>query len=219
VSRTDLSAPAPPHGGGGVHPPEPDGQRPVRPAGPSTKWAALVLGIVGVIFVGGLILLGIEPNQAPTSAPTSITTAPGAPLRAEVSSSLLRPMVQGGQPPADILRALALPAGSTVVPHSLKDHGVELYDYSLGLTVPASQSQVVAFFKDQLRADGWTQMSSGHVYRGSGIEVLGQHASVTGTIWQLGIVVDPTRPATTSGPTRAFVTPYTVELYVQSLTD
>lgn len=193
--------------------------RPVKPAGPSTKWAALVFGIVAFIFVGGLVLLGLEPSQAPTKAPTSIRTAPGAPLRAEVASSLLHPLVHGGQPPPDILRALALPAGSTAVPGSLKNHGVELYDYSLGFVVPASQSQVVAFFKAQLKADGWTQMSSGPQYHGPGIEVLGQHASVTGTLWQLGIVVDPTRPTTTSGPTRSFVTPYTVELYLQSLTD
>ena len=193
-----------------------DEARPVRPAGPSTKAALLVLGVTLVVFVGGFVALALGPCTVPLHIANTVHSAPGSPLRAIPASSELHPMVLGGQPPSDILAALALPAGSTSVPGSLEDHGVELYDYSLGFRVPASQADVVAFFRDELKADGWQQISSGPRSDGPGIEILGQHGAVDGNLWEVGVVVSATQ-FTSSTVAGGDVTPFTVELYIYSL--
>lgn len=210
-----------------VHqPPKRDGQlvndpgldepRAVRPAGPSTKAAFLVLGITLVVFVGGFIALALGPSTVPVHIANTVHTAAGSPLRAIPADRELQPMVKGGQPPSDILAALALPAGTTEVPGSLKDNGVELYDYTLGFQVPASQQDVVDFFRDELKADGWQQISSGPRSDGPGIEVLGQHGAVDGDLWDVGVVVSPTQ-FTDAKAAGGDVTPFTVELYIYSL--
>lgn len=193
-----------------------DEARPVRPAGPSAKAALFVLGVTLVVFVGGFIALALGPSTVPVRIATTVHTAPGSPLRAIPASTELRPMVVGGQPPSDILAALALPAGSTPVPGSLKDNGVALYDYSLGFRIPASQADVVAFFRDELKADGWQQISSGPRSGGPGVEILGQHGAVDGDLWDVGIVVSDTQ-FTSSKVAGGDVTPFTLELYIFSL--
>lgn len=190
--------------------------RPVRPAGPSTKAAFLVLGITLLVFIGGFVALALGPSTVPLHIANTVHTAAGSPLRAIPADSELHPMVLGGQPPSDILAALALPAGTTAVPGSLQDHGVELYDYSLGFHVPASQEDVVTFFRDELKADGWQQISSGPRSDGPGIEILGQHGAVDGDLWDVGVVVSATE-FTGAKAAGGDVTPFTLELYIYSL--
>ncbi|MDA8269556.1 MAG: hypothetical protein M0013_14520 [Actinomycetota bacterium] len=187
-----------------------------RPPGPSAKPAFIVLGLALVIFVGGSIALGLGPSTAPTSAPTTARIVAGAKLRAVPASTLLSALRSGGQPPADIVDALALPAGSTVVPGSIHDHGVETYDRSLGLRVDASQADVITFFRAELRADGWQQISTAPSRTAAGVEILGQHGSIDGNLWEIGVVVSPSQFATAATATTD-ITPYSVELYVRSL--
>lgn len=219
-TETDLSSPGLPEifgrtlgPGGSAAAASP---RPARPPGPSTKAALLVLGIAVVVFIGGAIALGLSPSTAPVHIASTVRTAPGAPLHAVPAAPELHPMVVGGQPPSDILAALALPAGTTTVAHSLVNHGVELYDESLDFRVDASQADVIAFFKAELRADGWQQVSSGTRSDGPGIEVLGQHGAVDGNLWDVGIVVSATQfPG--SGSAASESTPFSLELYIYSL--
>lgn len=187
-----------------------------RQPGPSTKKAAVVLGIAVLVFVGGAIALGLSPSTAPVHIASTVRTAPGSPLRAMPAAPELRPMVNGGQPPSDILAALALPAGTTSVTGSLQNHTVALYDESLGFQVAASQANVIAFFRAELKADGWQQVSSSLRSNGPGIEVLGQHGAVDGNLWDVGIVVSPTKFVSGSTSNTEY-TPFTLELYIFSL--
>jgi hypothetical protein len=187
-----------------------------RPPGPGVKPALIVFGLAVVIFVGGSIALALGPRTVPSSKTVTVRTAPGAPLRAVAATPLLRPIELPGQPPANVLDALALPAGSRVVAGSATNRGVENYDRILRFTVSASQEDVVRFFHAELKANGWQDVSVGTPERGPGTEVLGQHGGSDGNTWELGIIVDPTTFATSSAITGT--TPFSVELYIRNLT-
>ncbi len=196
----------------------------------------IVVGAALVLFVGGSIALGLGPSTAPSSAP-AVHRVAGAKLRPESAAPLLAPIRVAGQPPADIVDALALPAGTTVVRGSARNHGVETYDRSLGFLVDASQSDVIDFFRAELRADGWQQVSSAPSRTADGVTILGQHGAVDGNLWEIGVVVSPSRftggpasagtssagtssastPAASAPSGSTDVTPFNIELYVRSL--
>jgi len=187
-----------------------------RPPGPGVKPAFFVFAITVLIFVGGSLALALGPRPVPSAQQVPVRTAPGAPLRATAAAPLLRPIELAGQPPANVLDALALPTGSRAVPGSATNRGVENYDRLMRFTVAAPQAQVVRFFQVELRADGWQQVSVGLPERGPGTEVLGQHGGSDGNTWELGIVVDPTTFGAGAGV--AGTTPFSVELYIRNLT-
>jgi hypothetical protein len=197
------------------------GDDPGRPRrrlpGPSARPAALVFGITLLIFVGGLVALGLSPRTVPSSATATVRTAPGAPLRAEASTRLLAPIEVDGQPPANVLQAFDVPVGSRAVPGSAVNHSVANYDRQMRLTVDAPEAKVVDFFRDQLRADGWQQVSVSQAVRSNGTEVLGEHGGTDGNTWELGVVVSPTTFSSGSSAPLSGVTAYEVVFYIQNL--
>jgi hypothetical protein len=193
--------------GHGAHPEvNPLARRPLP--GPSTRPALLVFGIIAVLFLLGFVLETVSSNQSkPVAAPHSVVTARGAVLRAVPARPLLRAIVGSGQPPSDLLNALAVPAGSTAVPASTTDRGVELYDRSIRIVVPASEQNVIAFFRAQLPSMHWKRLSQGPASAGStsatsgaggGYQILEQHPASDGHEWEVGITVSPTQFAPAS---------------------
>ena len=116
---------------------------------------------------------------------------------------LLKAIVSPGQPPDDLLDALAVPTGATPVPSSAVDRGVELYDRSLRFEVPATQQDVISFFRAQLPAQHWRRLSQGpDRRRRDAYLILEQHPASDGHEWDLGVTVSPTffgGPGSTSG--------------------
>jgi hypothetical protein len=167
--------------------------RPGRPPGPSTKPALIVLGIIFVLFLVGLGLELLSGNQSrPTAAPTKIATARGAVLHAVPARPLLKDITSAGQPPDDLLNALAVPRGATPAPSSVVDNGVELYDRSLQFNVAASQQDVISFFGAQLPALHWKRLSQGPTGTSGAYLVLEQHPASDGHEWDVGVTVSPT---------------------------
>jgi hypothetical protein len=191
-------------------------ERSRRPPGPSTKPALIVLGITVALFLVGVALELVSGNQSrPTAAPTKIATARGAVLHAVPARPLLKAIITTGQPPDDLLNALAVPEGATAVPSSAVDRGVELYDRSLRFEVPGSQQDVISFFGAQLPALHWHRLSQGPTGTGA-IQylILEQHPASDGHEWDLGVTVSPTvfsGGAPTSGGTGT--TAFTLRLY------
>jgi hypothetical protein len=206
-----------------------DERRSRRPAGPSTKLALIVLGITGALFVGGIIAQWLASGTPPPPASTAVRQAAGSPLHAEAGRTLIRTIIVGGQPPVDVVDAVIVPAGTTAVTGSAVDRGVETYDRSIRVRVRASQAAVVAFYRAELRVQGWTSISAGApsgaqlAPRGS-VEVLAKRGASDGNFWEIGAVVEPTtfasgRGAGTSGPSSngsGDVTPVTLRLFVVS---
>ena len=175
-----------------------------RPPGPSTRPALIVVGVTAALFVvgavaGGLVSEGAGPG--PTRSPVS--TARDAGLTAAPARPLLGAIETPGEPPTDLLAALAVPRGTTSVSGSSVNHGVELYDRSMQLTVPASQAAAIRFFRAQLPFDHWRVVSAGLVAGGPGYRVLAQHPASDGQEWEVGVTVAPTTFPASTAPSRA----------------
>jgi hypothetical protein len=175
-----------------------------RPPGPSTKPALIVLGLTVFVFLVGVGLELLSGSQSrPTASPTKIVTARGAGLHAVPARPLLKAIITTGEPPDDLLNALALPTGATPVASSAINRGVESYDRSLQFEVPATQQDVITFFRAQLPAQHWTRLSQGPTgSAGTQYLILEQHPASDGNEWDVGVTVSPTFfGAQTSGTT------------------
>ncbi len=197
-----------------------DSPRPGRPPGPSTKPALIVVGLTVVLFLIGIGLELASGSQGrPNSSPARIATARGAVLRAVPARPLLKAIASVGEPPDDLLDALAVPAGSTPVPSSAVNRGVELYDRSLRFEVAATQQDVISFFRAELPALHWARLSQGTT--GSGgtqYLILEQHPASDGHEWDLGVTVAPTffgaqAPASTTAGPGSGTTSFTLRLF------
>ena len=109
---------------------------PRRPPGPSTKPALIVIGIAAVVLVMGAIGAALTSSGSTRPAPTtSLRTARGAGITAVPGRRALGPIVIVGQPPGDILDAVAMPKGATVKAGSATNNGIGLYDHSLSFSI------------------------------------------------------------------------------------
>jgi len=202
--------------GHGEPPTGPLGAPPRGPLpGPSTRPALIVVGIIAALFVGGIALEAVSGDQSkPAPSPASITTAKGAVLRAVPARPRLKAIVSEGQPPDDLLNALAVPAGSTPVAGSSVNRGVELYDRSIRFEVAASQSDVITFFRAQLPAQHWKPIGQGPSSTATGYQILEQRPASDGLEWEIGVTVAPT--VFTTPEARTGTTAFTLRLFAQS---
>jgi len=176
----------------------------------------VVLGVVLLVFVIGVALeLASGSESRPTPAPAGVPTAPGAVLRAVPARPLLGTIVVAGQPPDDLLNALAVPRGSAAVPSSAVDQGVESYDRSLRLTVAATEQDVLSFFDAELPALHWKVLDHGPTTPAGSYRILAQRPASDGLEWELGVTVSPTAFAS-SGSGAPGTTAYVVRLFSQS---
>jgi hypothetical protein len=204
-----------------------DDVAPRRPAGPSTRMALIVLGIAATLTVVGSVASGLSGGSGSHEPQAGRPrTAEGSPLVAESSQKLLAPIVSGGLPPSDIVEAMPLPRGSDVVGGSALDSGVGLYDRSLSFTVPASEQEVIEYFRAQLRADLWKVLSSDATGTAGAYRILAQHPGSNGYEWELGVTVmpetfgpaasGPSPPGSSSSPESSSASgtaPYTLRLF------
>ncbi len=176
-----------------------------RPPGPSTRPALIVVGVTVVLFVVSVVAGGIVSERSgPGPTRPTVSTAHDAGLPAAPSRRLLGAIETPGEPPADLLAALAVPRGTTSVAASAVNHGVELYDRSLQLNVPASQTAAIRFFRAQLPFDHWHVVSAGPVSGGPDYRLLAQHPASDGQEWEVGVTVAPTTfPASSPPPSAA----------------
>ncbi len=170
-----------------------------RPPGPSTHLALIVVGIAAILLVLGTLGAALTSSQSkPTPAPVAIAEAPGAGLVPVTARTLLAPIVSEGQPPDNILNAIAVPEGTTAVSGSAINADVSLYDQSMGLVAPASQQAVITFVRVEMVAEHWQLIDHGSVKADGSIQIIGQHPGTDGNEWELGITVSPTTYAPTS---------------------
>jgi len=200
--------------GNGHTPSPPPATGPARRApGPSTRLAFIVLGVAVVVllvgFIGSVVTGGGSP---PTAPPTSLPTAKGAGITATAGRHLLSPIESGGQPPGDILDAVALPSGTKASPGSATDNGIGLYDHSLTFTISVSEQRVITFFGAELPALKWQIVSQGSPPKGTpGYRIVGQHPSSDGYEWEIGVTVAPTTFGTGAGEPQS--TSFTLRLF------
>jgi len=187
---------------------------PQRTPGPSTKPALIVVGIAAVVVLTGIIGAALTSSgSAQAPAVHQLPTAKGATITATPGRHALAPITTGGQPPDDILDAVALPKGTTVTTGTATNNGIGLYDHSLSFQVPVSGQRVIDFFRAELKALKWQIVSQGTPPHGTpGYRIVGQHPSSDGYEWEIGVTVAPTTFGSGAGqPVDS--TPFTVRLF------
>lgn len=175
--------------GGGEEIPRP---RQVR-RGPALAF----VGIAAAIGVGGFAAAALSsrtPSVAPASSGRSL---PGIGLAAVPATAALRPIAHGGEPPADIAGALVVPAG-TARTGSACGAGVDLYDCTVHLRTQSGASDVVDFYRAELRHEGWKILAvDAAAGRSNGTEIYAQKGSSDGYYWDVGVRVESRTPAIT----------------------
>lgn len=193
----------------------------VRPPGPSAKPAAVVFGIIAVLFVAGFVADDLTSAHHPAAAPSVTTTASAVPgtggLVPVAVKDVIDAIVTADEPPADVLGALVVPRGTAPVPGTATQRGVGLYDATIGLQVPATEADTITFVRTELAAGKWHVVSSGP--SGSDYRIVAQHPGSDGYEWDVGFTVSPTAFASTVPGTSvpaSGVTPLTLRLFANS---
>jgi hypothetical protein len=169
----------------------------------------LVIGVIGAALTGG--------GAKPTTPAHSLPTAPGATITATPGRHALEAIVRGGEPPDDVLDAVALPRGATVTAGSASNNGIGLYDHSLSFQIGVSEQRVISFFRAELKALDWQVVSQGPAPNATpGYRLVGQHPGSDGYEWEIGVTVAPTIfPGSANGlaTSTTGTTPFTVRLF------
>jgi hypothetical protein len=183
-----------------------------RPPGPKVRLAMIPVGIAALVLIAGGISSAVQSSgsDAPPVS-RSVPTVKGAGVKAVPGRRALRPIVSGGQPPEDILNVIPLPEGSRVKGGSATNNGIGLYDHSLSFKVGVSEQKVITFFRAELKALKWQQVTEGPPPHGApGYQIVSQHPSSDGYEWELGVTISPTTFATGS---TAQTTPFTMRVF------
>jgi hypothetical protein len=192
------------------------GPAPVAPGRPTGIGPAAVVAIVAVVVVAVFTVLALVADNGPkkpahrVTGPVSGTSLQGVPGRAA-----LGPLVSGGEPPANVVAAVAVPAGTTRTSVSNRGAGVGQYDQSAHFEVRATQAELYDFFRTEMRRAGFTISAAGPGRTPRDLQVLGKMAGDDGWYWEMGATVSPTTFANTAaGPgTGPATTPFTIRLY------
>jgi hypothetical protein len=169
--------------------------------------ALVVLGLAVLIVLVGTIGSALESGGAPVLTVHQVRLPDGSVVHLTPATTALRSIVSAGQPPADILGNLAVPAGSRVVRTLNISQNASQYDESVDFSTDLSSQDVLSVFHVLLPKQGWSlsYTGSGAGHQAQQTEVLAKHASGDGYYWEAGVVVSPTTPAG--------ITPYSVEVF------
>ncbi len=189
---------------------------PVAPGRPTGIGPAAIVGVIAVGVVAIFVVLAlVAGGNGGGGRPVSSGPVSGTTLHAVPGRALLGPLVEGGEPPNNVVTAVALPAGAARV--SVHDNGAGLgqYDQQATFSVRANQTDVYAFFRTEMRKAGWAESDAGPTGGRGALEVLGKIAGDDGWYWEMGATVSPSTFATTAaGPgTGPATTRVTVRLY------
>ena len=157
----------------------------------------MIVGLAVVIGGSGFAFAALEGRPGTAAPPPTATHLKGVQLAAVPVKGLLGPIIHGGEPPRDIADALVVPAGTRRTGSGCGS-GVDLYDCTLHLATPARPSEVVAFYRAELRHEGWQILAvDATAGTANGTEVYAQKGSADGFYWEVGVRIDPATPSIT----------------------
>jgi hypothetical protein len=174
------------------------------------------LALVIIIFFGVLAVVTNVTTPSPVDNAFPARLVPGTGLVAVPATRALRPIEQLGEPPGNIVDAVAVPRGASVVRVTNNAGAADQYDQQMTFSVGGSQLAVFDFYKAEMARLGWHVFSTGTARQpANAIEVLGQKGGSDGWYWEMGAVVSPTTFSTAnlSSPGGGDVTHFTVRLF------
>ena len=186
----------PPPGDDGAVDPENRLFQPTSVRGP----ALVVLGIAVFIVVAGIVASALASGSNPTLSVRRITIPGGTVVPLTPATSAMKSIVSAGEPPADILGNLAVPAGSTVTRTIDVDQGATQFDRTVVLRTGLASDQVADLYRTLLPRLGWSVLDRGSPASGSapGTVILFKRGSGDGFYWEVGATVSPTTSAGTT---------------------
>lgn len=143
-----------------------------------------------MLIVGGgtvLALVGTASARPAASRGPSRHLA-GSKLLAQSATPVIARIAHAGEPPDDVIGALAVPAGSRYVSKQDLDRGISQFDRSVTISVSAPASEVSTFFLKLLNDEKWTLTSLSRGSHGNS-ELIGQRDGSDGYQWRVAIVV------------------------------
>jgi hypothetical protein len=168
--------------------------------------AVIVLAIALVILIGGITASALATGGSTTLKLHSVTLADGTVVHLEPALQALKPIETDGNPPADVLAALAVPAGSKTTGSLNTDQGSTQFDRTVDFTSTLPAFRVQDFYQVVFKQLGWKLIANGpDAYQAGSTQLLAKKGSNDGFYWEAGVVVSPT--------TSAGVTPFTLRLF------
>ncbi len=169
--------------------------------------ALIVLGIAVLIVVVGVVASAVASGSSAPLSIHSVRIPDGTTVHLVPADRALHAIVSAGEPPADILNALAVPAHATVSRTVNIDQGAGQFDRTVEFrSGNLASGQVVDVYRTLLPKLGWKviYVGSGAAHQAQGTEVLAKRGSGDSFYWEVGVVVSPT---TSTG-----TTPFSVEV-------
>jgi hypothetical protein len=156
--------------------------------------AMVVLGIAVFILVAGVLASAFASGADPALSIHQITLPDGTTVHLTPATTALRSIVSAGEPPADILDPMAVPAHSTMVRTVDTDQGASQFDRTAYFETDLSSDQVVDLYHALLPRLGWKLLYSGGGLQrsGSGTGVLANKGSGDSFYWEVGETTTPT---------------------------
>ncbi len=120
------------------------------------------------------------------------TRVPGVAVKALPATGFLKHIESGGEPPADIVKQLSVPAASKYAGSGEQSGGVSQFASSVTFSTPDTSKQVAAFYKADLPLGHWSIQfdgsASGH------LELIGQKNGSDGYQWRVAVVISTVDP-------------------------
>ncbi|HXA33398.1 MAG TPA: hypothetical protein VNV87_14170 [Acidimicrobiales bacterium] len=168
--------------------------------------AVIVLVIALVIVIGGITASALTSGTLTTLKVQSVTLSDGTVVHLEPGTQALKPIAGNGEPPADILAAVAVPAGATTTGSLNSDQNTTQFDRTVNFTSTLPAFRVHDFYQALFKQLGWKLIGNGpDTYQAGSTQLLAEKGSNDGFYWEAGVVVSPT--------TSAGVTPFTLRLF------
>ncbi|MHB8244871.1 MAG: hypothetical protein ACYDGN_05855 [Acidimicrobiales bacterium] len=188
-----------------------------RSGGPSLRPAMIILAVAVFIVLGGTVLALVGGSTARPGTSTGIASAvPGSRLRAQGARTFLAHISSQGEPPANIVDALAVPAGSRYLGRFNADRGVSQFDRKVKFSVAAPESEVRTFYLKFLSQQKWV-LESLSARSANSTEIIAQRSGTDGYEWRVGLIATSTSPlispALAGGGPAAPETTVTMALY------
>jgi hypothetical protein len=169
--------------------------------------ALIVLGIAVFIVIAGVVASALDSGSTPTLSVKTVTIPDGTVVHLTPATVAMKKIISAGEPPADILGNLAVPADSTFSHFVNADQNAGQFDRTVSFHTGLSSEQVVDVYRTLFPKLGWKVIyaGTGAARDSNGTEVLAKKGSGDGFYWEAGVVVSPT--------TSAGSTPYSIELF------
>lgn len=162
---------------------------------PKINLAAVVLGIA-VVLLAVFIVAGIltTPKPRVEKSPNRSSLVPGSSLYAFPANKTLRPIEHPGEPPNNILNAITLPVGiRSLKTNLINDSETGQFYGQMEFSVPATQTDVINFYRTEMRVNKWSIFSSQVTqHPTNGFQLLAKKAGTDGWYWEMGATVYPT---------------------------